>query len=133
MHRVHEWLSSLAADELEEGRPTKRLCHGLDLDRPSSPPLALLISDASQGRKRPLSNRPSLPRQHKRSKSSSPERTKSILEALEKPFNLRGLPIRPRAIERLPEDVRSLYTQIYDANEKEGIFPYAFREELTAH
>ncbi len=73
-----------------------------------------------------------MPRQPKRSKSGSPKKTKSSLEELEKPFNLRGLPIRPRAIERFPEDVRSLYIQIYDANEKEGIFPYALREEMTA-
>ncbi|KAI0448640.1 hypothetical protein F5B21DRAFT_496908 [Xylaria acuta] len=130
MHRVHEWLESLAAEEPEEGRPTKRLCRGLD--QPPSPPLTLILSDASRGRKRPFSNRPSLPRQPKRSKSGSPKKTKSSLEELEKPFNLRGLPIRPRAIERLPEDVRSLYTQIYDANEKEGIFPHALREEMTA-
>ncbi|KAI0907800.1 hypothetical protein F4823DRAFT_640821 [Ustulina deusta] len=130
MHRVHEWLESLAAEEPEEGRPTKRLCRGLD--QPPSPPLTLMMSDASRGRKRPFSNRPSLPRQPKRSKSGSPKKTKSSLEELEKPFNLRGLPIRPRAIERFPEDVRSLYIQIYDANEKEGIFPYALREEMTA-
>ncbi|KAF2963114.1 hypothetical protein GQX73_g10462 [Xylaria multiplex] len=42
MHRVHEWLESLAAEESEEGRPTKRLCHGLD-----QPPSPLIPKTAS--------------------------------------------------------------------------------------
>ncbi|KAI1271449.1 hypothetical protein F5Y07DRAFT_382955 [Xylaria sp. FL0933] len=129
MRRVHEWLESLAAEE-PEGRPTKRLCRGLD--QPPSPPLTLMMSDASRGRKR-FSNRPSLPCQSKRPKSGSPKKTKSILEELDKPFKFQSLPIiSSLAIKRLPKDVQSLYTQIYDANEKEGIFPSVLRAEMTA-
>ncbi|KAF2966635.1 hypothetical protein GQX73_g6918 [Xylaria multiplex] len=89
------------------------------------------MSDVSRGRKRALGSPPPLWGQQKRHKSN--KKTKSILEMLENPINLRGLPLRQGNINELPKDIRSLYLQIYDASlSGNGVLPYALREEMTA-
>ncbi|KAI3319231.1 hypothetical protein HD806DRAFT_288166 [Xylariaceae sp. AK1471] len=82
------------------------------------------------GRLETQARRPILPLPRRR-KSTSPKKTRSMLETLQKPFNLRGFPVHARVLEQLPQDVKSLYKEIRRATREQGILPLELQKQLT--
>lgn len=62
-----------------------------------------------------------------RKRSRSKPKTRAVLGQLEKPIRIFAI---HHARERLPADVATLYTQIFDANDRDNIVPHEVRQEV---
>ncbi|KAI1271419.1 hypothetical protein F5Y07DRAFT_344238 [Xylaria sp. FL0933] len=148
---VSEKVTDNKGEEEYQGRPAERLCCSLDSDTNiitsskdgsflaaspfTRPPTDTNINaytltdiDKEKGGGR-QGRRPILPLP-KRRKSASPNKTRSMLESLQKPFNLQGLPIHARVLQQLPRDVKSLYTEIRRATKEQGILPFELQKQM---